>query len=591
MGIGIAGALMGVSNAMQQEHKEQFETDQLNRKSAMNMWQSIINDPNATPEHKRYATAAYMGIATTPQGKNWGKYTKPYDPQTQQPQQAQQQTPSITLAPQPPANPGPQAPIAAGGGASPGVLQGGANQLPPLAPTPSAVPPPPSPIGMAGAPPSAPVTIPGSATTITGPPPPPDAYAAAGYFRPGQIEGERELALAQAQQTAQFNALTQMLVNSGMDPQIAKQQAANTIMLRMGGTALRPEFNIRMQMDNGTVMGVDKRIDPVTGLPHYYRTGTSEDVTDHVLAKVGSNQAASSMQIVKGGVRMANGQVVPFNSPDLTPEAKQLVQSHIAELTKKSSGSTVTDAEGNTFNSRTNAPAIPVGGSTPPPNPVPKGGTGTSSNTAASGAGGGKLDYQASLQGIKDATKTSQDMFKQVNLLDTAQSYVDAVNAGKQKPDSAKDLALIVQAVRAMNPGTVRLPVQEIELELKRGTYGMQFQRWYQTKIESGTLPKQYRDELLSVIRDETETSAKSAAALWQQNMRGKPLPPHLKRFGSTPPPSSSTGGPPPPPPLHNGQVGVTATLNGKTATHYFPTNEQAEQYRQAVKASGGTVQ
>lgn len=550
MGIGIAGALEGLSGAMQREHEENLARDMAGRQAAMGGWTRILDDPNVTPEHKKYALSAIMGIATTPAGKNWSKFTKPYEPPAPQPQQAQQQTPGMTLAPTAPANPGPQAPLAAGGGGAPGVLQGQANQLPPMQPMAPPPPPVPSAVGM-GAQSGiqmAPATVPGSATTVTGPPPPPDAYAATGYFHPGQIEGERELALAQAQQTAQFNALTQMLVNSGMDPQTAKQQAANTIMLRMGGTALRPEFNIRMQMDNGTVMGVDKRIDPVTGLPHYYRTGTSEDVTDHVLAKVGSNQAASSMQIVKGGVRMANGQVVPFNSPDLTPEAKQLVQSHIAEMTKKSSGSTVTDAEGNTFNTRTNAPAIPVGGSTPPPNPVPKGTTGTSANTAASGAGGGKLDYQASLQGIKDATKTSQDMFKQVNLLDTAQSYVDAVNSGKQKPDSAKDLALIVQAVRAMNPGTVRLPVQEIELELHRGTYGQQFQRWYDQKVQTGTLPKQYRDELFSVIRDETETSAKSAAALWQQNMRGKPLPPHLKRFGGAdntpPPPDGSKGGP-----------------------------------------------
>ena len=140
MGIGIAGALSGVSSAMQQEHKEQFETDQRNRQAAMGMWQQIISDPNATPEHKKHAMAAYFGIASTPAGKNWGKYTKPYDPQVQQapPQSGQ---PGIRLGPTAPANPGPQAPLAAGGGALPGVLQGGANQLPPMAPQPAPPPP------------------------------------------------------------------------------------------------------------------------------------------------------------------------------------------------------------------------------------------------------------------------------------------------------------------------------------------------------------------------------------------------------------------------------------------------------------------
>jgi hypothetical protein len=126
-----------------------------------------------------------------------------------------------------------------------------------------------------------------------------------------------------------------------------------------------------------------------------------------------------------------------------------------------------------------------------------------------------------------DAIKASRAAAPMVNVLDTSEAYV---NGGQFTP--RQDLALIVRAVRAMNPGTVRLPNKELEMEIKAGSYGDRFSRWYSTAT-TGVLPDEQRNDLMNVIREETTQTAKSAADNWQQAYGGsRPLPAHLKRFG-----------------------------------------------------------
>ena len=90
-----------------------------------------------------------------------------------------------------------------------------------------------------------------------------------------------------------------------------------------------------------------------------------------------------------------------------------------------------------------------------------------------------------------------------------------------------------------MNPGSVRLPQKELDLELRAGSYGDQFRRWYTRALE-GTLPDDQRTDLLGVIRRETEQTARSAAANWQQALPNRALPPYLKRFAPAQAPSPS---------------------------------------------------
>lgn len=129
------------------------------------------------------------------------------------------------------------------------------------------------------------------------------------------------------------------------------------------------------------------------------------------------------------------------------------------------------------------------------------------------------------------AIKGSNNAKAMVDLLDTQTDYINAVNSGKQQPTPRKDLALIVAAVRAMNPGTVRLPQKELELEIKAGSWGDRFRRFYDTAT-AGTLPDDQRKDLFSIVHDETTRTASSAAADYQQAFgAGHPVPPHLKRF------------------------------------------------------------
>ena len=131
------------------------------------------------------------------------------------------------------------------------------------------------------------------------------------------------------------------------------------------------------------------------------------------------------------------------------------------------------------------------------------------------------------------ATKGGKDAKAMVDVLDTSEKYMAS---GEFSP--REDLALIVRAVRAMNPGTVRLPQKELELELARGTYGDNFRRWWDSRVTTGLLPDDQRNDLMNVIRHETTQTATSAANNWREAFKGtreEDPPTYLRRFETKP--------------------------------------------------------
>jgi hypothetical protein len=123
-------------------------------------------------------------------------------------------------------------------------------------------------------------------------------------------------------------------------------------------------------------------------------------------------------------------------------------------------------------------------------------------------------------------------------LLSTNESYINAVHADPSKATPRQDLALVVAAVRAMNPGSVRLPQKELELEIKAGSFGDRFRRSWDNAT-TGLLPADQRDDLFGIVKNETTTFGKNVAADWKTNFPNRPLPAHLKRYAD-----NTAGGP-----------------------------------------------
>lgn len=538
----LAGMMLGVSQGMKNEHEREFAIEQAKRQQLLDFYGKFMSRDDIMPEARADAMRRMGMLIQTPYNKKLPTEVANLDSLGKVPIQLnkggmtpQQGAPAIPAAPQGVPMPGGDGggPLGSAGGATPGVLQGGASNLPPAPPLqgeslgmptnipgvrvptpmmPAAVAPPPTPPSGVVMP-AMPAPMP-SQPTYAGP------TTRSAFKTPEEMASQQALgigAATSAQVRAQIEGKYAALISTGMDPQRAAFVASG-----MGGV-MKPS-GVNVILDDGTHQAATKVFDPSDYRYHFW-VG-DKDVTDKVTGTATS--AAAQTAWPKGD--MASVQLVPngpkylASDPNIPDDAKKWFESQRQRNTRTTTSSTTTDAEGNTTTRRTSAPAPPPGVNAP----TPKGGAAPIGNAG----GGGKLDYQASVALQKDAVKASQDARKMVNLLDTAESYTTAVNSGKQKPDSAHDLGLIVQAVRAMNPGTVRLPQTEIMLEAQRGTYGERAQRWVQGRLVDGTLPKQFRDELMGVIRDETTQTAKDAAQNWQQNMRNKPLPPHLKRFG-----------------------------------------------------------
>lgn len=176
-------------------------------------------------------------------------------------------------------------------------------------------------------------------------------------------------------------------------------------------------------------------------------------------------------------------------------------------------------------------------------------------------AGRRKVVYSQAVDGAKKAKPM-------VDVLDASEQYMKEGNFSPRE-----DLALIVRAVRAMNPGSVRLPQKELELEIKAGSYGDRFSRWY-TGATEGLLPPDQRQDLMNVIRKETTTTATSAAENWRDSFKGtkeEEPPTYLRRFEHK---EGGAGG------IGPGQFTVTDPKGG---VHTFPDQASADRFKAAI--------
>ena len=170
------------------------------------------------------------------------------------------------------------------------------------------------------------------------------------------------------------------------------------------------------------------------------------------------------------------------------------------------------------------------------PHTAPLAGAGSGgSETPPDGSPAGARVIGHTLSGPKaKAQSTTADTYKKMkplfDLLPAQEDYIKEIEKDPSKATPRQDLSLVVAAVRSMNPGSVRLPQKELELELKAGSYGDQANRWFENATK-GTLPPDQRKDLFSIIKRETSKAGESIAADWQQNMSGQPLPEDIKRF------------------------------------------------------------
>jgi hypothetical protein len=221
-------------------------------------------------------------------------------------------------------------------------------------------------------------------------------------------------------------------------------------------------------------------------------------------------------------------QIIPGSeNPDILPPAYMTEHIHEGEFTWR-------DEDGNIHRSATTSttkPVLPRTGGVPKP---PARGAGVPARPAAASNAPtgdrivGKGESQSDHLVRSNAVKLANTAKPMVDILEASEDYI---REGKFTP--RQDLAVIVRAVRAMNPGSVRLPQRELEMEIKAGSFGDRFKRWYEN-ASSGLLPADQRTDLMNVIRTETQQIAKSAADNWEQAFEGKKqLPPYLTRFST----------------------------------------------------------
>jgi hypothetical protein len=139
---------------------------------------------------------------------------------------------------------------------------------------------------------------------------------------------------------------------------------------------------------------------------------------------------------------------------------------------------------------------------------------------------------------MQSVLKNSESARTLSSLLGTQTNYMNEIKADPSKRTPRQDLSLVVAAVRAMNPGSVRLPQKELELEIGAGTWTDQAKRWYD-KASTGLLPDDQRNDLFNIVQKETTTVGKNVVADWKQAFPNRPLPSHLKQFDT----GDATGG------------------------------------------------
>jgi hypothetical protein len=145
----------------------------------------------------------------------------------------------------------------------------------------------------------------------------------------------------------------------------------------------------------------------------------------------------------------------------------------------------------------------------------------------------GRIIGQKESAADKDVRKS---MMKRVDtvapMANIDQTQADYIKSNVFTP--RQDLGLIVAAVRAMNPGTVRLPQQELEMEIKAGSWGDRFRRQFEV-ASTGLLPPDQRSDLFNVVHSETSHAAKNAFNEWKQRLPNQAPPGWMMQYGNQP--------------------------------------------------------
>lgn len=186
---------------------------------------------------------------------------------------------------------------------------------------------------------------------------------------------------------------------------------------------------------------------------------------------------------------------------------------------------------------------------------VPHGGEGGGHPTTAAGAGGGHPSSPSTApsaggpggrvigdtgksQGAKNVRKAAESTRVMADLLSTQSDYMKSIEKNPSAATPRQDLALIIASVRAMNPGSVRLPQKELELEIAAGSWGDRAKRQWDIAT-TGKLPDDQRKQLFTIVKDEVTTRGKHVVEDWKTVLKNEPIPAHLKQFDT----EGSTGG------------------------------------------------
>jgi hypothetical protein len=344
----------------------------------------------------------------------------------------------------------------------------------------------------------------------------------------------------------------QQLINAGFSPEVADKALQIKLGIQPKAVQLRPY----KQSDYGQFLGsyadsIGKDITELTPEDHEAARQKWSTASRHVLpTKVGSLEDFV--------LRLAHdANVDPKDlSPQTILEARKAYQS-AGQVERTSTGHYMyTDtATGNVVDvpivrksiptpapmpqipnrqNPTVAPAQPIA---PPVAPTPvaakhqagaiAGATPQQQPPVVPGRGAGRvIGHKASIYdqaALKGGTKALDTVRPMVNIDQTMSQYI---KSGQYTP--RQDLALIVSAVRAMNPGTVRLPQAELVLELKAGSWGDRMQRSWEM-ASAGTLPTAQRQDLYRIVHHETAVSAANAARELQS--AGGQVPPILQPY------------------------------------------------------------
>jgi hypothetical protein len=282
------------------------------------------------------------------------------------------------------------------------------------------------------------------------------------------------------------------------------------------------------------------------------KPGSEQEYIERVAREAGIPEkelSAESLQQLRQSW-VSSGQMGRVSEQNYIYTDKETGKVHVVKLQRttapQKTGTPVVHPSGTASTSSSTSGA----GSAKPPAvaTVPSHATASTPTAAGAGVSSDRVIGHTLSQPKAKAQATTNDSYKKMKplfgLLDAQEQYMNEVKSDPSKATPRQDLSLVVAAVRSMNPGSVRLPQKELELEMKAGSLGDQARRWYE-KAATGLLPDDQRNDLFTIVQRETTKAGESIAADWQQNMSGQPLPNDLKRFAktSTSTPASSDPG------------------------------------------------